>query len=78
MSTSPTTTSKTRKPEGARPTYTAYHVSESQEEGGKARWIELGAFFSHRDGNGGTLILDALPIHFSGRITLRAPATKSE
>ena len=72
------TKTTTTKPEGSKPLYTAYHVSEAKEEGGKGRWTELGAFFSHRDGNGGTLILEALPIHFDGRIILRTPATKSE
>jgi hypothetical protein len=62
----------------AKPTYTAYHVTEATEEGGKARWTELGVFFAHRDKQGGTLILDALPIHFTGRIVLRAPAKKPE
>jgi hypothetical protein len=74
MSYTQTKTTNPTKPETTRPTYTAYHVSEPKEEGGKGRWTELGAFFSHKDGNGGTLILDALPIHFDGRILLRAPS----
>jgi len=33
----------------------------------------IGAFFPHDDGQGGSLVLDALPIHFDGRIVLRTP-----
>jgi carbonic anhydrase len=66
------------KSEAARPTYIAYHVHEAAEPGGKGRWIELGAFFAHRDGQGGNLVLDALPISFTGRIVLRAPSRKPE
>jgi hypothetical protein len=62
--------------DAAKPTFTAYHVTEATEVGGKARWTELGVFFSHKDNQGGTLILDALPIHFDGRIVLRAPSKR--
>ena len=70
--------STTTQTEPNRPTYIAYHVQEAAKEGGKERWVELGAFFSHRDGSGGNLVLDALPINFSGKIVLRAPSQKSE
>ncbi len=54
-------------------TYHAYHVIEGKE-GAKDRWIPLGAYFAHKDGQGGTLVLDTLPIAaFDGRIVLRAP-----
>lgn len=58
------------KSETAGPTYAAYHVTEPRP--GKKRWIRLGAFFAHEDGQGGTLILDALPINFDGQLVLRA------
>ena len=75
MTTSSTTPSKS----GAnRPTFMAYHVQESAKQGGKARWVELGAYFAHADGQGGNLVLDALPINFTGRIVLLAPSQKSE
>ena len=66
------------KTDAAKPTFIAYHVTDAKEEGGKARWTELGAFFSHKDGQGGTLVLDALPLQFDGRIVLRAPSQRSE
>jgi hypothetical protein len=72
------TNSQPAKIDPAKPTFTAYHVTEPREEGGKARWTELGVFFSHKDNQGGTLILDALPINFDGRIVLRAPSRKAE
>ena len=37
------------KTEANRPTYIAYHVQEPAEQGGKARWVELGCYFAHRD-----------------------------
>jgi hypothetical protein len=58
---------------GAKPTYTAYHVQDAAEEGGKALWSKIGVYFAHEDGQGGTVKLDSLPIHFDGRIVLRAP-----
>lgn len=64
-----------RSSEPAQPLYTAFHVVDGKD-GSKGRWTKLGVFFAHEDGQGGNLILDALPIHFDGRIVLRAP--KSE
>lgn len=67
------TTKQTTRQNGtpAAPAYTAYHVAEAKD-GGK-RWIRIGAFFAHEDGQGGNLILDALPFGFEGRVILRAP-----
>ncbi len=59
------------KPETTRPTYAAYHVTEPRP--GKKRWTRIGAFFAHEDGQGGSLILEAIPIAFDGRIVLRTP-----
>ena len=55
------------------PTYLAYHVTDPKRRGQKGRWNRIGAFFPHEDGEGGTLILDSLPIAFDGRIVLRTP-----
>jgi hypothetical protein len=48
------------------------------EDGQKARWSQIGAFFAHGDGEGGTLLIDLLPIGFDGRIVLRAPKERDE
>ena len=65
------TDSNTR--ETTQPVYYAYSVSEPKRRGQKGRWTRIGAFFPHDDGQGGSLVLDALPIHFDGRIVLRTP-----
>ncbi len=53
-----------------KPTHRAYFV---RGEGAAARWLELGAVSTHRDGKGFDLVLDTLPVGgFSGRITIRA------
>lgn len=61
----------TTKPQTTRPTYAAYHVTEPRP--GKKRWTRIGAFFAHEDGQGGSLIIEALPIAFDGRFVLRTP-----
>jgi hypothetical protein len=71
-----TTNQTNRSSEPTHPTYAAYHVTEPKE--GKKRWNRIGAFFAHEDGQGGTLLLDSLPIAFDGRIVLRTPKAKSE
>ncbi len=53
------------------PSHYAYSVREGKGEDPKGFWTRIGAYFPHEDGEGGTLILDALPIH--GRIVLRTP-----
>ncbi|KAA3448623.1 hypothetical protein C7I87_20960 [Mesorhizobium sp. SARCC-RB16n] len=60
----------TTKPEPKMPIYHAYTVRDGKE-GQNAFWTRIGAFFAHDDGEGGTLLLDALPL--DGRIVLRAP-----
>ncbi|CDX21387.1 conserved hypothetical protein [Mesorhizobium plurifarium] len=62
---------KAGKTEAKSPTYHAYTVRDAKAEGQKAFWTRIGAFFAHDDGEGGTLILEALPL--DGRIVLRAP-----
>ncbi len=51
-----------------KPTRNAFYVAGT---GRNARWIKIGAVFSHEDGKGETLLLDAIPLNFDGRITLR-------
>jgi len=59
-----------------KPQFYAYQVIETQTDGAKGRWNQIGAYFAHDDGKGGTLMLDLLPIGFDGRIVLRAPKDK--
>ena len=54
------------------PALIAYHVREVTE--GKDFWTRIGSAWSHKDGNGYTVQLDAVPI--DGRITLRRPEEK--
>lgn len=49
------------------PTHRLYHV---RGDGDVARWIEIGAAWPNRDGNGFSLSLDAIPT--GGRIVMRA------
>jgi hypothetical protein len=67
-----TTETQDRK-ETNKPKYYAYHVTEAKGEGQKARWHQIGAYFTHTKGDGGTLVLDLLPVGFTGKIVLRAP-----
>lgn len=65
------TSTKSKKTESKAPTYLAYTVRGAREEGQKGFWTRIGAFFAHEDGEGGTLLLEALPL--DGRVVLRAP-----
>lgn len=67
------TTETTNRKDAKAPKYHAFHVTEAREEGSKSRWNRIGSFFAHDDGQGGTLVLDSLPISFDGRIVLRTP-----
>lgn len=64
-----TTQAKPQQAQG--PLYNAYTVSDAKGEGQKGYWTKIGAMFAHEDGDGGTLVLDALPL--GGRIVLRTP-----
>lgn len=72
------TTQTTNRREANTPRYLAYHVIDPNKRGQKPRWNRIGVFFAHDDGEGGTLILDSLPIAFDGRIVLRAPKEAAE
>lgn len=51
------------------PSYVAYHVREVGED--KAYYNRVGAAFAHKDGEGHSIQLDALPV--DGKIVLRTP-----
>jgi len=55
------------------PTHRLYVV---KGEGESARWIEIGAAWPNRDGNGFSLSLDAAPL--DGRIIMRALSEREE
>lgn len=63
------------KAEPKSPSYLAYTVRDGKE-GQKAFWTRIGAFFAHEDGEGGTLLLEALPL--DGRVVLRAPKNDAD
>ena len=54
---------------GARPSFRAYTVIK--REGQDDFWLPIGAAFSHQDGDGYNIVLQALPI--DGRVVLRVP-----
>lgn len=54
------------------PTLIAYNVREVKE--GKDFWTRIGAAWSHKDGKGFFVLLDAVPL--DGRITFRRPEEK--
>lgn len=56
------------------PIYHAYTVIK--REGQDDYWLNIGAAFSHADGNGLNVLLQALPIN--GKLVLRPPKDKSE
>lgn len=53
------------------PTFRAYTVIK--REGQQDFWLNIGAAFTHQDGGGLTVALQALPI--DGRVVLRHPKT---
>jgi hypothetical protein len=62
-----TTTSK-------KPSHHVYTVRDSGE-GGNDFWTKIGVAFTHNDGKGFSLILEALPM--DGRLTIRQPDPKN-
>lgn len=61
-----------KKEEPRKPDLLAYHVPE-RERGKRQFWLKIGAVYYHQDGAGADLVLEALPIQFTGRIVLRKP-----
>ena len=53
------------------PALVAWHVSERGR--GRKFWNRLGACWGHKEGEGFTLFLDAIPVNFDGRIVLLPP-----
>ena len=60
--------------DNSNPVYQAYTVIK--REGQDDWWCNIGAAFSHADGNGLNLILQALPL--DGKIVLRNPKDGAE
>ena len=58
------------------PVLIAYVVKN--RPGKKPRWLRIGVAFPHDKGSGLTLILNALPLNFDGRIVLVEPKTDPE
>lgn len=68
------TTRKTREPNP--PALIAYHVTERGR--GRKFWSRIGAVWCHKEGEGITLFLDAIPVNFDGRGLMLPPKAKDE
>ncbi|OWK46466.1 hypothetical protein [Fimbriiglobus ruber] len=66
-------TTKNKSTKSTKPAFIAYQVREGKDE--KGYFNRIGIAFSHSDGKGFNLLIDALPL--DGRITLRVPSEKS-
>jgi hypothetical protein len=55
-----------------RPAYVVFSVQE-RDRGQKAIWTRLGVAFKHREGDGLSLTLQAIPVNFDGRLVLMPP-----
>jgi hypothetical protein len=64
-----TVSRKNREPNP--PALVAWHVAERGR--GRKFWNRLGAAWGHKEGEGLTLFLDAIPVGFDGRIVLLPP-----
>ena len=53
------------------PVLIAYVVKD--RPGQKSRWLRIGVAFPHDKGSGLTVVLNALPLNFDGRIVLDEP-----
>ena len=60
--------------ETKRPDFAAYVVRDRDDK--KSNWREIGVAFTHKDGKGFDLLLDAVPV--SGRVVLRTIEDKAE
>lgn len=56
-----------------KPTHGVYNVIESSS-GGKANWQKVGSAWTHRDGQGLNLKLNAIP--FTGELVIRVQTDK--
>ncbi len=59
------------------PAFHAFTVRE-RENGKKAIWTRIGAAWAHKEGDGVTLELEALPLNFDGRLVLLPPKSASD
>jgi hypothetical protein len=60
-----------------KPTHLAFTVREYEAKGEKkSRWLEIGSAWTHKDGKGIDLTLEAMPI--DGRVVLRLNEPKPE
>ena len=57
----------TKIPTKSKPAFALYSVQGDAE---KSHWSRIGAAWAHRDGNGFSIKLDAIPL--SGRIVMRS------
>lgn len=55
-----------------KPTHRAYLVQEPKTQGGKARWLEIGTVWPHKQGSGFDLVIPA-GLAVSGRIVCVEP-----
>lgn len=61
----------------SKPAFNAYVVTNYGAEGDKkARWQQIGVAFSHKNGGGFDVVLDAVPVN--GRVVLMPPKGDSE
>lgn len=56
------------------PTHKVYTIRKTSETQGY--WLEIGAMWAHKDGNGFNISLDAAPIN--GRLVIRKSGEKRE
>ncbi|MDX2119017.1 MAG: hypothetical protein SFY96_12620 [Planctomycetota bacterium] len=56
------------------PSHIAYHVRD--REGRKGFWTRIGSVWTHADGSGFNIQLDAVPL--DGRITIRVATEKKD
>lgn len=56
------------------PALIAYHIPE----GDNMSWTRIGAAWDHEDAKGLNLVIDVLPVAFTGRIVLREPKPKQD
>lgn len=57
-----------------KPTHHAYQVRDRDRDGEKGFWTRIGSAWAHKDGQGFSLHLDALPV--DGRLSLRVATEK--
>ena len=71
-----TTDNQNTDTKNGKPAFIAYSVREYESNGEKkSQWSQIGAMWSHKDGDGFSLQLEAMPL--DGRIILRQPPEKT-